>query len=1069
MEYYLPHRKKRYYQAGKFSRLPKLLCALLLLFMPFHHLLAQTGVVKGRVSSGDTALANVTVQVKGKAVSTQTNANGDYTITASPNSTLVFTSIGYATQEVNVDNRSSINISLLNSSAQLDQVVVVGYGTQRRKDVTGSISSVTAAQIEKVPVNTIDQALQGRATGVQVVNNDGRPGGGVTIQIRGVGSLGTNGNEPLYVIDGYPTTGGINNINPNDIATIDILKDASAASIYGIRAANGVVIITTKRGKKDGVQVSLDLTNSIQSTPKKYDVLNAQQFSAMVKEITADPSQGSFTPLPEWNNPSSLVSVDWQDALYRTGLKQNYNLGVRGGNEKVQTAFSAGYNDHKGIVLGSYFKRINLGLNLDYTIAKWLKSSTSAKYARQDQNTPFGTGGLQQLTELIPTITGNKLTNQIKDANGNYGFYNPINIYTKSWGNPLYDIESRDYVNRNNYFLANTSLEATLLPGLRLKTNIGANVSDYSGYYFQPEDRRWDQQYGLGGANQDALYSQSANNTFEWVWENTLAYTRAFGQHNIDVVAGVSAQENQYRYISAQGNKQINNALRDIAQVQNLTATGSQGTTTFASQFGRINYRFSDKYYLTGTVRRDGVSKFARGNEYGIFPSVSAAWRIKGEQFMESADWITDLKLRGGYGILGNQGPINPFQYENLFSTGGPGSSGNNVGYTFNGVYQPGLAPVQPANPGLKWETDYTTNVGFDATFMKGALTLTVDYYNRRSKDFLLNLPQSSQTGYSQNLAQNVGEIQNKGFEFALNYNKTARNFTYGVGLTFTTVDNKLLSINKALTFIDNLVTVNGLNANGWNQFSRTNIGQPIGEFFGYQSIGIIQTQAQIDALNAAAKLKNPNTPFYQKSTTGPGDRLFADVNGDGHVDATDRTSLGSPIPKFFGGLNLDATYKRFDFNIYLYGTSGNKIFNYQMRMLESFQAPGFVGVQNVGTEYFNNHWTPTNPSNRYTRFTYNDDVIASNVPSSQYVEDGSYLRLKSLQVGYTVPAQSLGTFAIPKIRLFVSTQNLFTITSYSGLDPEIGVSGGSATAAGIDPGSYPLSRFYTLGLNVNF
>ncbi|HZG24045.1 MAG TPA: SusC/RagA family TonB-linked outer membrane protein, partial [Chitinophagaceae bacterium] len=682
---------------------------------------------------------------------------------------------------------------------------------------------------------------------------------------------------------------------------------------------------------------------------------------------------------------------------------------------------------------------------------------------------------LQQLTELIPTITGNKNTNQIKDAAGNYGFYNPINIYTKSWGNPLYNIETRDYVNLSNYLLVNSSLEATILPGLRLKTNFGVNITDSSGYYFQPEDRRWDQQYGLGGANQDALYSQSANNNFEWLWENTLAYTKALGQHNIDVVAGISAQKNTFRYMTAQGNRQINNALRDIAQVQNLTATGSQISNTLASQFARINYRFADKYYVTGTVRRDGVSKFAAGNEYGVFPSASVAWRVKGENFMESVGWLYDLKIRGSYGVMGNQAPIRPFQYQNLFSTGGPASSPTNFGYTFNGVYQPGLAPVQPSNPDLKWETDYTTNVGIDAAFLRGALTLSLDYYKRRSEDFLLNIPISSQAGIgvvtdgTLYTAQNVGDIENKGIEVALNYNGAGKDFTYGIGLTFTTVNNKLVSINKSLSFIDNLVLVPGLNANGWNQFSRTHIGQQIGEFFGYKSLGIFQTKAQIDALNAGAKSRDTLNPFYQKSTTAPGDRYFADVNGDGRVDNRDRTSLGSPLPKFYGGLNLDGSYKRFDVNIYIYGSYGNKIFNYQARMMESFQAPGFVGVQNVGSDYFNNHWTPNNPSNRYTRITYNDDVTTSNVPSSQYVEDGSYLRLKNLQIGYTIPAQPLGSFSIPKIRVYVSSQNLVTITKYSGLDPEIGVTNGSATASGIDAGSYPLSRYYTLGLNVIF
>lgn len=1029
---------------------------------------AQNNVIKGRVTAGDAALPNITVQVKGTTRSTQTSNDGEFSITASPNSTLVFTGVGFGRQEISVNNQSNLAVSLQSTSQVLEQVVVVGYGTQRRRDVTGAVSSVTAAQIEKVPVNTIDQAIQGRAAGVQVINNDGRPGGGVSVQIRGVGSLGQGGNEPLYVVDGYPILGGLSNINPNDIASIDILKDASAASIYGMRAANGVVLITTKRGRKDGLQVSLDLTNSLQSEPKKYDVLDAQQFSAMVKEVTSDPSQGSFTPLPEWSTPSSLTTVDWQDALYRSGLKQNYNIAVRGGNDKIQTAFSLGYNDHKGVVEGSYFKRYNLALNLDYTVTNWLKSQTSIKYARQDQNTPFGTGGLQQLTELIPTITGNKLTNQIKDGNGNYGFYNPVNIYTKSWGNPLFDIESREYVNLNNYLLANTSLEANIISGLKFKTNAGVNVSDFTGSYFQPEDLRWQQQYGLAGANQLALYNQNTNNNFEWLWENTLAYTKAFGQHSIDVVAGVSAQKNINRFLNAGGNRQINNALRDISQVQNLTAGGSRSTLAFSSQFGRINYKYADKYYITGTVRRDGVSKFAPGYEYGVFPSVSVAWRVKGEEFLKDVSWLNDLKLRAGWGEMGNQAPIPSFQWQDLFSTGGPATSTGNFGYSFSDIYQPGLAPTQPLNPTLRWETDVTKNIGLDLALLKGALTVTADYYIRTSKDFLLRLPVSSQTGYN-TLAQNVGEIENKGLELAINYNKTKGDFSYGVGLTFATVNNKLISINKALTFIDNLVTVGGLNSNSWNQFSRTNIGQGIGQFFGYQSLGIFQTQAQIDALNASSLSKNPAFPFYQKTVTKPGDRYFADVNGDGHVDVSDRTNLGSPLPKFYGGLNLDGGYKKFDFNIYFYGTSGNKIFNYQARMLESFQAPGFVGVQNVGYDYFKNHWTPTNPSNRYTRFTYNDDVIASNVPSSVYVEDGSYLRLKNLQVGYSIPAHSMGSVTIPKIRVYVSGQNLFTITKYSGLDPEIGVANGSATAAGVDPGSYPLSRFYTLGLNVTF
>lgn len=1039
---------------------------------------AQNGKVTGKVTDTEKGLPlpGVTVKVQGAGDIAITDVNGAFSIKAAPNSKLSFSFIGFTTQEATVGASGIVNIKLAPDTKSLSEVVVVGYGTTKRKDLTGSVASVSAAQIEQVPVTSVDQALQGRAAGVQVVNNDGAPGNGVTVVIRGVGSFGTS--DPLYVVDGYPITGGLNNINPSDIASIDVLKDASATAIYGVRAANGVVIVTTKKGKRDGVQISFDSYASLQAKPKKYKVLNAQQWATLANEDHA--TEGTFTELPEWSNPSALTNVDWQDEVYRTGLKQNYNLAIRGGNEKVQSAVSIGYYDQKGIVLGSYYKRFNMSANVDYSVAKWLKSSTSTKYSRQDQNNPFGTGSLQQLTELIPTITGNKLTNLAKDGNGNYGFYNPVNIYTKSWNNPLYTIEQNDYKNLNNYFLGNTSLEATIIDGLKIKTNAGINVSDFSGYFFQPEDDRSSDQYGLGGANQLSQYSQSANNTFEYLWENTISYDKTFGKHAISFVGGVSQQENTYRIIGGAGNNLPSNGIRDLGQVQNLTAYGSQVTYSLASQFGRLSYKFDDRYLITGTVRRDGSSKFDKGHQYGVFPSAAVAWRAKQESFLKNVDWLSDLKFRGGWGEVGNQGNTGNFQYAALYSSGGGASTSTNVGYPFGKVYQPGVALTQLENPNLKWETDQQTDIGMDIAFLHGDLTFTADYYNKKSKDFLLAVQTPNQTGFAYQ-TQNVGSIDNKGFEFSLNYHHQAnKDFNYGVGLNITTVSNKLLSVSRASTYVDNLVTLTSLTATGWSNFSRTNIGQPIGEFFGYKSLGIFQSQAQINALNASAAAKNPSNPYYQNSTTQPGDRYFADTNGDGQVTASDRVSLGSPLPKFYGGLTLDASYKAFDFNAYFYGTYGNKIFNYQQRMMESFQAPGFVGVENVGLDYYQNHWTPTNPSNRYARVTYNDDVSGNNVASSVYVENGSYLRLKNFTVGYTLPSVFTKKISLSKVRFYVSGQNLFTITKYSGLDPEIGTGAGtntttgatsqaSATASGIDQGNYANTKFYTLGVNVTF
>ncbi|MEO5910298.1 MAG: TonB-dependent receptor [Pelobium sp.] len=1029
---------------------------------------AQTRQISGTITSDDGPIPGATVIVKGTKTGVISDVNGAFKLAAPENATLVVSIVGYQTQELAIGASNTYEVKLVAAISALNEVVVLGYGTAKRKDVTGSVSSVSAEQVAKVPVTALDQALQGRSSGVQVTNNDGAPGSGVTVLIRGVGSLGSN--DPLYVVDGYPITGGLNNINPNDIASMDILKDASATAIYGVRASNGVVIITTKKGKAGSVEVALDAYSSIQSEPKKYSVLNAQQWATLANQTPG------FDRLPEWANPSALQNVNWQDEVYRKGLRQNYNLAIRGGSDKVQSAFSAGYYDQKGVVLGSFFKRMNLGMNIDYNATKWLKSSSSAKYSRQNNNNPFGTGALATLSELIPTIGGNKLTNMAKDANGNYGFYDPVNTYTRSWNNPLYTIESQDAKNYTNYFLGTTSLEATLIEGLKIKTNLGINTTDYSGYFFTPSDTRSLDQYGVASANNLNTYSQSANNTFEYLWENTISYSNTFGDHAIDFVGGVSQQDNTFRQVGGNGNNLLSDAIRDLSQVQNLISFGNQQAFTLASQFARLNYKFKEKYLFTATVRRDGSSKFYEGNQYGVFPSASVAWRAKQESFLQDVKFISDLKFRASYGEVGNQAGIRPFQYLARYSSGGPATSGSNVGYPFGNTYQNGLAYVNLDNKSLTWETSRQTDIGMDAAFLEGDLTLIVDYYRKDSKDFLLQIPTASQSGVTQS-AQNAGSIRNQGVELSLNYKHLVNDFTYGVGLNLTTVQNKLLSITKNTKFIGNLVNLT-TPANGWQQFSQTNIGQPVGEFYGYESVGIFQTQAEINALNA--KAPGGNYQGNAAQPTQPGDRKFKDINGDGLITADDRTSLGSPIPKFYGGVNLDLAYKEFDFNAFFYGSYGNKIFNYQARNLESFQAPGFVGIQNVSTEYNDNHWSPTNPSNRFARVNYNDDVSANNVASSIYVENGSYLRLRNVTLGYTIPNDIAKKLALNRVRIYLAAQNLFTFTKYSGLDPEIGQptgtdpnnnnsSASNPTASGVDVGTYPSSRFYTLGFNVTF
>jgi len=1049
--------------------------SIFLLFFSFAF--SQQKTVTGRVTDQDSKpLFNATVTAKGTNISTTTNADGQYSITLPSNAnTLIFSYVGYQVNEMSIQGNTTVSVTMQPQSNSMNEVVVIGYGVSKRRDVTGAVSSVTASQIEKVPVTTLDQALQGRAPGVQIINNDATPGGNVTVLIRGVGSLAPGGNGPLYVVDGYPTTGGINNINPADIATIDVLKDASATAIYGIRAANGVVIITTKKGLKNRTQVSLDMYVSSQSTPKQYDLLNAQDFAALSNEVEASDSTHTYHGLPIWHTPDALHTVDWQDGVYRTGVTQSYTLGIRGGSDKVQTAFSFGYYDQKGIVIGSYFKRYSLNLNLDYQATKWLKSSTSVKYSYQDANTPLGSGGngLFQLAINPPTLdSGNRLTYQIKDGNGNYGFYNPINPNVNKFNNPVYSVETNQSQNITNYILGTTSLEFALYDGLRFKTNLGANVNSYSGFYLSPSDSRAAQQYP-GSVTTPANYHQTINRTFEWLWENTLSYDKTFGQHTINFVGGVSAQKNTWTGMGG-GGIPATNLTRDLSSVSNLTLDingNGQRIYTLASSFARLTYQFADKYMITGTIRRDGSSKFDTGHKYGTFPSAAVAWRIKNESFLENVNWLSDLKLRGGYGEVGNESPIGLFQYQALY--GGPypsninGGGADNFGYPFNKIYQSGVAPTQPANHKLKWETDKQTDIGLDAAFMKGALTFTADWFKRDSKDFLLTLTAPAQTGFL-TLTRNVGSMSNQGFEFAANYRgKGGKDFQYGIGLTLTTITNKLTSITSG---VDHVVNLGGLVLNGfqgWDDYTRSYVGRPIGEFYGYKTIGIYQSQKQIDDLNAAA----PGGIYRPGTVARPGDRIFADLNGDGKVDEEDRTHIGSPQAKFFGGLNLDGTYKAWDINLYFYGSEGNKILNYVESNLESFAKRGSEGADNVSQKYFEEHWTPTNPSDRYARALPNggDNSSLNNVPSDVWVEDGSFLKLKNVSVGYTLPTTMLSKYSISRLRIYVSAQNLFVITKYTGLDPEIGMIGGSATQNGIDAGTYPSSKFFTFGLNVTF
>lgn len=1028
---------------------------------------AQTRTVKGKVvDKANEPLIGVAVNIKNTSQGSITDFEGNYSIQVNTeNAVLVFSYIGYDKQEIKVGARNVIDVVMHEASIALDQVVVVGYGTSKRGDVTGSISSIDAAEIKKVPVVNVGQALQGRMSGVQVTNNDGTPGAGVQVLIRGVGSFGDN--SPLYVVDGYPGA-SISNLNPSDIQSIDVLKDASAAAIYGNRAANGVVIITTKRGNADKMQLSVDATVSVQFKPSTFDVLNAQDFASLATEIS---KKENAPVLDAWANPSGLRTIDWQDLMYRAGLKQNYNLSLRGGSEKVQTSISLGLTNQEGVVRFSDYKRYNIALTQDYKPLKWLKSSTSLRYAYTDNKTVFGSGqgGVGRLAKLIPTMTGNPLTDEVENANGVFGFYDKNANAVRDNENVYARSKSNDQKNISHNLIANTSLEINPFKGLVFKTNFGISYGASSGYDFNPYDDRVP-------TTRLATYRQYASNSFEYLWENTLNYSNTFGKHSIDVLGGVSIQENTARNMSVYGEGLSSDGLRNLGSLQTMRdISGNQQTWSLASQFARLTYKFAERYILTGTVRRDGSSRFMRGNRWGVFPSVSAAWRIKEETFLKDMDFISNLKLRASYGEAGNQN-IGLFQYQSSYTTG---KRNSNYGYVFgqDKTYIDGMVQAFLPNPNLKWETSKQTDIGIDLGFFNNKLMLTADYYIKKSSDFLLEIQMPSQTGFTK-ATRNVGSVKNNGFEFSVDYRDNSHDFKYGINVNLTTVKNKIERLSPGKDAVANLQSLDfpTTGNTSWAVFSMSKVGGSIGEFYGFQTDGIIQNQAEIDALNAnARRLNQDDNVWYIASGTAPGDRKFIDQNGDGVITDADRVSLGSPLPKFYGGINFSGEYKGFDFNLFFNYSVGNKILNFVKRNLISMGGEGSIGLQNVGKEFYDNRWTETNPTNKYPRAVWSD-VSGNSRVSDAFVEDGSYLRLKNIEVGYTLPANILKKASISKLRIFASVQNLFTITGYSGMDPEIGQSmssstgvAGGVTASGVDVGIYPYSRFFTMGFNLEF
>ncbi|MDJ0365710.1 TonB-dependent receptor [Hymenobacter sp. H14-R3] len=1027
--------------------------------------------VSGRVTQPNgEGLPGVTVVVKGTTIGTNTDADGRFTLDVPEGSTLVFSNVGYARQEVPVTGpTSSLAVALKEDQQALSEVVVVGYGTQERQSVTGAVASVSGREISSQPVADPAQAIQGRAAGVQVVSNSGSPGGqgGTSIRVRGITSAGNN--SPLYVVDGFPlpaaTDGNgnptgteINNINPNDIETIDVLKDASATAIYGVRAANGVVLITTKHGKAGTSNINIDVYAGVQNVWRKPTLLNSQQYAELNNEArnnyNAQFPNDTRALNPLFDTPdkiAALPTTNWIDELFRPARIQNYSVGANGGSEKARYAISAGYFQQNGTIIGSDFQRFTLRTNGEIQLTKILKVGNNLSLSHQEER-PLAnenneiSGPIQLALQAPPFRPAYNPDGSFYEfgslPNDNFGEENPVTAALRPR-------------NRNNRNRVTTTFYVELEPvkHLRLRTNIGADLQFNQNDQFYPS---------IPGSSkyqpQGASASSNSNYNPSYLIENTATYSNVFAEkHAVTFLLGQSAQQFDYFYLGGSRTGYATNTLSILdrgpvnSQINN---NGGNGQSRLASYFGRLNYEYAGKYLFSAIVRYDGSSAFSYDNKFGVFPGVSAGWRISEEDFLKDNATISNLKLRAGYGKVGNPLNAGTFGYASLINSNPIGTGGQGTGYIFGPGAQTlntGGVPTRLQNTNLRWENNEQYNVGVDVGFLKNRITASVDIYTRTSPNLLLSKQPSYVSGTSEAIPTNAASSRNRGIDINVtsnNFSSDDNGFTWSTTLNVSAYRSQILSLGGGQPF-------NGQGIRGGSNITRYDVGQPLGEFYGYVADGLFQTPAELAALND----KSP-TGFYQSSGTAPGDIKFKDLNGDGVVNDADRTFIGNPNPKFTYGLNNTFGYKGFDLNVFLQGSQGNDVYN----LNRYYQEGGLAAATNAGTIALA-RWTGEGTSNYVPRAVFNDPN--QNIrPSSHYLENGSYLRVKLVTLGYTFPKSVLGILNPQRLRVYVSAQNLLTATKYTGFDPELGNNGQSF---GVDRGIYPQARVFLAGVNIGF
>ncbi|UKT64959.1 TonB-dependent receptor [Pedobacter mucosus] len=1032
-------------------------------------------------------LPGVSVLVKGTKTGVVSDNNGNYAIKVpETNAVLVFSFIGMVSQEVSVGNRTNIDVVLAETPQSLSDVVVVGYGTQSRTTVTSSITKVEGKNISNQPVSTPGEALAGLAAGVQVQSDQGgKPGAAPTIRVRGVSSLSSS-NDPLYVVDGYPleNASNFNLINPSDIESIEVLKDAASAAIYGSRAANGVVLVTTKRGKAGKTVFSVSAYTGIQEVNKYIDVLTKDQYVQQVKALSRIKILQYPTVLD--GDISGLPDVDWQKEIFRTVPIRSFEFNASGGSEKVRFSASAGIFKQKGVLIGTEYTRYNTRLNLDADIVKNVKFgfSVSPSYAEQyrqpssgqasgaganpsdyiigvpgllaDLNLPSPLNQALTFQPIVPVYRANGDFAQPYDRDLNYNlsptavfsasnFYNPVGILSQS-------------INRSRAFrtLSNAFLEYTPIEGLKLKTYIGATLENEMVHGYVPGTMAYSSAPTASGANPQlaGIYaSDNVRNSFDWVWENTATYDKQISKHHFNVLGLFSAQkyESQINYTAGLPGTFITTSVQSPLASPNTVGTELFDANTFVSYAGRFTYDYSKKYLFTAAVRQDGSSRFGTNNKFAVFPSFSLGWRLAEEPFLKEAlskIGINEFKLRGGYGRTGNAN-IGSFTYINSIAL--------NRNYSFGGSRIFGTQQTGFANPDLTWEKNDQTSIGTDIGLLQNKIVLTFDYFIRNSNGMLLNkaLPfvvgytttSQANTSYASSFQSNLGKLQNKGFEFTANTNFKLGAVTWNANANFSTYKTKVLDLGGPAA----LPAVRAIN--GWNNVYQVKVGDPLGYMYGYEITGVF---------------KNANDlATHPKATTGNniGDYIIKDQNGDGKVDVNDVTNLGHGLPDFTYGLTNSFQYKNFDLNILVQGVQGVNIINGNNR-----QTITGNHNQNSVAKYFNNYFDPAFPDRDVL---YSSPIATGALPGAALtnlaVENGSYLRVRNITLGYRLGDNLLRKLSIQSARFYVTAQNPFLITKYSGYNPEANVMGGDPTTPGVDQGTYPTARTFILGINFGF